>query len=259
MRGLTLAGALIGLAIAGQARAQSMPAMPAHPTADPTAVAIASTTMNGEHESAPVYYFVRTNRLDYGPSQAGQRLSWDIDARIGTDEHRLVLKSEGQALKGLTKEADLQLLYSRPISEFFDVQAGVRRLFGPTDRNYFALGVQGTAPYFFDTEATLFVSDKGQVSARLKADLDLAWTSTIYSRPSVELNAYGSDDRAAETYAGIGSVKFALQTRYQLSKQVAPYLEIGWERLLGQTGQQAERGGERAENAYAVLGVRLMY
>ena len=259
MRGTTLAGALLGLALASQAHAQPMPAMPAHPTADPTAVAIARTPMNGEHDSAPLYYFIRTNRLDYGPSQSGQRLAWDIDARIGTDEHRLLLKSEGQALKGRAKEAELQLLYSRPLTEFFDVQVGVRRLFAPTDRNYFALGVQGTAPYFFDTEATLFVSDQGQVSARLKADLDLAWTSTIYSRPSIELNAYGSDDRAAETYAGIGSLKFAIQTRYQLSRQVAPYFEIGWERLLGQTGRQARRGGERAENAYAVIGVRLMY
>ena len=237
----------------------AMPAMPAHPIADPKAVALARTPMKGEHDSAPMYYFVRANRLDYGPSQSGQRLSWDIDARVGTDEHRLLFKSEGQALKGRQKEAEIQLLYSRPLSEFFDIQAGVRRLFVPTNRNYFALGVQGTAPYFFDTEATLFVSDKGQVSARLKADFDLAWTPTIYSRPSVELNAYGSNDRMAETFAGVGSLKFAIQTRYEITKQIAPYLEIGWEKLLGQTARQARRGGERADNAYAVIGVRLMY
>ena len=256
MRGIPLARALVGLALGGQAQAQSMPA---HPTADPSAVAIVGTPMRGEHDSAPVYYFVRVNQLDFGPSQSGQRLSWDIDARVGTDEHRLVLKSEGLALKGRQKEAEIQLLYSRPLSEFFDIQAGVRHVFVPTNRNYFALGVQGTAPYFFDTDATLFVSDKGQVSARLEAALDLAWTPTVYTRPSVELNAYGSDDRAAETYAGIGSLKFTIQTRYEITRQIAPYVEIGWERKLGQTARQARRGGERADYAYAVIGVRLVY
>ena len=225
--------------------------------ADPKAVAIARTP--GKHDSAPVYYFVRANRLDFGPSLGGQRMSWDIDARIGTDEHRLLLKSEGQALKGRQKEVELQLLYSRPISEFFDIQAGVRRLFVPTNRNYFALGVHGTAPYFFDTDATLFVSEKGQVSARLKAAFDLPWTSTIYTSPSVELNAYGSNDRVTETYTGIGSLKFAIQTRYEITRQFAPYVEIGWEQLLGQTARAARRSGERADNAYAVIGVRLMY
>lgn len=215
--------------------------------------------MDSEHSSAPLYYFFRANRLDYGASQEGPRGTWDIDARVGTDEHRLVLKSEGEYIKGKGQGAEVQLLYSKPISEFWDLQVGGRQSFLPIGRSYFALGVQGMLPGFIDTEATLFVSSKGQASARLKAEMDLPWTGQIYSRPSVELNAYASDDPAARTYSGIGSVKLAIQTRYQMTRQVAPYVELGWERSLGRTAMAVRAGGERVENAYAVIGLRLLY
>jgi copper resistance protein B len=215
--------------------------------------------MGNEHASAPLYYFVRANRLDYGASRGGARGSWDIDARIGTDEHRLVLKTEGEYVRGRGEHVDLQALYSTPLSEFFDFQIGARQLFVPVGRSYFAVGVQGVLPWFIDTEATLFISSKGQPSARLKAEIDLPWTGTIYSRPSIELNAYGADDRQVGGYAGVGTVKLALQTRYQMTRQLAPYVEIGWEKVLGQTGAVARRNGERTDDAYAVVGIRLLY
>ena len=219
----------------------------------------ASQASAGEHEAAPIYFFFRANRLDYGASQLGARGSWDIDARAGTDEHRLVLKSEGDYIRGKGQVADLQLLYSTPINEFFDFQVGARQVFAPAPRSYFAIGVQGLAPGFIETEATLFVSEKGQVSARVRAELDLAWTGRIYSRPSIELEAHASDDRKVGTYAGMGTMKLALQTRYQITRTLAPYIEIGWEKEFGRAASIRRQSGERSENAYAVLGIRLLY
>lgn len=238
-----------GAAIPVQAQAQSAHTMPDAPPA----------SMPAGHEATPMYYFFRANRLDYGASQAGARASWDIDARVGTDENRLMLKTEGQYVRGKGENAEVQLLYDRPITEFFDFQVGVRQLFVPVGRTYFAIGVQGILPWFIDTEATLFVSSKGQATARVKAAMDWAWTGQIYSRPSIELNAYSSDDPQAGTYAGMGTMKLALQTRYQVTSQVAPYVEIGWEKAFGQTGNALRQAGERSDAAYAVVGVRLLY
>ncbi len=233
-------------------------AQPAHSMNDSMA-APSGQPLPGDHESAPVYSFLRANRLDYGPSQLGARGSWDIDARIGTDEHRLVVKSEGDFVRGKGQSADLQFLYSKPISEFFDFQVGARHLFVPGNRNYFAIGIQGIVPGFIETEATLFVSEKGQASARVRTELDLAWTSRIYSRPSFELEAHASDDRRVGTYAGIGAMKLAIQTRYQLTREVAPYVEVGWEKEFGRAGKLARQESGRSDNAYAVIGVRLLY
>ena len=253
MRASLLIASIAGLAVAGPAFGQSGHSMIG------SATAASGQTSAGGHESAPLYSFFRVNRLDYGLSQLGGRGSWDIDARIGTDEHRLVLKSEGDYVRGKGKAADLQILYSTPISEFFDFQVGARQLFSPAARSYFAIGVQGLVPGFIETEVTLFVSEKGQASVRVRTELDLAWTARIYSRPSIELEAHASDDRRVGTYAGIGAMKLAIQTRYQVTRLVAPYIEIGWEKEFGRAGSIAQQGGGRSDNAYAVLGVRLLY
>lgn len=244
--------AAVALALTGQTFAQ-----PAHPMNG--AAAPVTTGAASEHESAPIYWFFRFNRLDYGASQLGGRGSWDIDARIGTDEHRLFLTSEGEYVRGKGEHAEMQLFYSTPITDFLDFQVGVRQRFIPVGRSYLAIGVWGTLPGFIETEATLYVSNKGQLSARFKAEVELAWTGQIITRPRVELNAYASDDTQVGTYAGIGSVTLAINTRYQLTPRMAPYVEIGWDKALGLSGVVARQSGERAENAYAVVGVRLLY
>lgn len=257
MRRLALVLTLLGLATATPALAQSGQTMPGHSM--PSGSAQTGTAAGGGHDMSPLYFFLRANRLDYGASQAGARASWDVDARAGTDENRIMLKTEGQYLGGKGENAEVQVLYDRPITEFFDFQVGMRQLFVPIGRTYFAIGVQGILPWFIDTEATIFVSTKGQPSARVKAAVDWAWTGQIYSRPSIELNAYGSDDPQAHTYAGMGTMRLALQTRYQVTDQFAPYVELGWEKAFGQTGNALRQSGERSDTAYAVVGLRLLY
>lgn len=248
-----LIASLATLAVTGPAFGQH-----AHQVAGSTSTAPAAGAA-GEHESAPLYWFFRFNRLDYGASQLGGRGSWDIDARIGTDEHRLFLTSEGEYVRGKGEHAEIQLFYSRPITEFLDLQVGARQRFIPVGRSYLAIGIWGTLPWFVETEATLYISNKGQPSARVKAEVELAWTGRIITRPRIELNVYGSDDPQVGTYSGVGSVTLALNTRYQLTPRVAPYVEIGWDKALGRSGTVARQAGERAENAYAVVGVKLLY
>lgn len=249
---------IAGLTAIGIAGAGAAVAQPAHHGASPPA-GPQTMQMDGDHASSPMHYFLRANRLDYGASRNGARGAWDIDARIGTDEHRVVLKSEGEYVRGKGENAEVQLLYATPMTEFLDFQVGVRQSFIPVGRSYVAVGIQGVLPWFIDTEATLFLSNKGQASARVKAEIDLPWTARLVSRPSFELNAFGSDDRQAGAYSGLGTVKLALQTRYQVTRQIAPYVEIGWEQALGQTATAYRRDGEPTANAYSVVGIRLLY
>jgi copper resistance protein B len=211
------------------------------------------------HAQAPTYFFARANRLDFGPSRGGARMSWDLDGRWGTDDHRLVARTEGTILRGRGKESEAQLLYSRPIDEFWDIEFGLRQTFSPAARSHAALALRGTLPGFIEAEAALFVGQTGQASARIKAEADIAWTPTLISRPMIELSAYASDDSRMETRAGIGRLRAAAQTRYQLTRTLAPYVELGWEKDVGRTGALARARDERGENTYAVAGVRLLY
>jgi copper resistance protein B len=65
----------------------------------------------------------------------------------------------------------VQALWSHAIDPWFDVQAGVRYDFRPDPRRaYLVLGLQGLAPYWFEVDAAAFLSNKGDVSARVEAN-----------------------------------------------------------------------------------------
>ena len=50
-------------------------------------------------------------------------LRWDGEAWTGTDTNRLWLKSEGELQNGKVSDGQHELLYDRPISTYFDLQA----------------------------------------------------------------------------------------------------------------------------------------
>jgi copper resistance protein B len=109
-----------------------------------------------------------------------QEFRYDGQAWVGTDYNKLWLKSEGTVLNtGRFTDGQHEILYDRPISSYFDVQAGVRiDLDSAVTRTWAAFGVQGLSLYFFDNEATTYMSDQGRFAARLKGSYDLLITAT---------------------------------------------------------------------------------
>jgi len=228
---------------------------------------LAAATPALSHSHNAVGYVVRLNNLDYGGSSAGDRFSWGLDARVGTYDHRLLFRTEGEQIRGQTERAEIQLFYNRPISEFWDVNVGWRRDFFRTNRNYAAFGFSGIAPYFVEVEATGYVSEKGVLSGRLELSTDLLVARSVfndngpglYLRPAIELNASAGNDRELEVRRGLTDVELSLQLRYEFTPQIAPYVEIGWERQLGETANRSRASGERISNTYAVIGIRSLF
>lgn len=227
--------------------------------------ATASPALAHSHDTITSRF--RLNNLDWGGSSAGDRFSWDFDALIGTTENRVFFRTEGQALRGQTEDAEIQLFYNRPISEFWDVNVGWRRDFFPTNRNYAAIGLSGIATYFYEVEATAYLSEQGVAAGRLELSTDLLLAREVfgdsgpgmYLRPKLTTNAQSADDREQGTYAGFTDVRLSLQLRYEFTPRIAPYVEVGWGSLLGRTATEARDDGERVTNSYAVIGIRSLF
>jgi len=219
------------------------------------------------HSHNAIGYVLRLNNLDFGESSAGRRFSWDFDARIGTYDHRLWFRTNGEQIRGQTESAEIQLFYNRPITEFWDFNVGWRRDFFPTNRNYGAFGFSGIAPYFLEVEATGYVSEEGVLSGRLEVSTDYLIARSVfndggpglYLRPKLELNASAGNDREMEIRQGFTDVELSLQLRYEFTPQIAPYVQVGWERLLGETANQERGRGERISNSYVVVGIRSLF
>jgi len=211
-------------------------------------------------EGGEVFTFFQADKLEY---RAGDDNAWAWEAQgwVGGDFNKLWLKSKGEKVEGGDFEkSEVQLLYSRLISDFFDVQMGFRHDFEPEpERSYLVLGLEGLAPYYFEVNASAFLSDEGEFSARLEGEYELLFTSKLILQPTLELEWWGSDVAEREIQSGFTDLELGLRLRYEIVREVAPYVGLHWERKLGDTASLARDEGEGIDNLYVVAGLRLWF
>ena len=95
----------------------------------------------------------------------GNGYRWESDAWFGGDIDRLQIKTEGEGSFGKPiEDVEVQALYSRAISPFWNAHIGLRHDIAPNpSRTYAVVGVEGLAPYWLHATGQLFLSDKGDV------------------------------------------------------------------------------------------------
>jgi copper resistance protein B len=213
--------------------------------------------MMAEHGGG-IFHMFRLE-ADAGVNRGDSVQSWDFDGWIGTDENKLWLKSEGERNDGKLEEAEFWTLYSRNITTFWDAQAGIRYDTKPESTTYLTLGVNGLAPYYFETEAHLFISEHGDVSARLREENDFLITQKLILQPYAEINLFARDVPEQDVGAGIADGKIGLQTRYEITRKFAPYVDIHYGRKFGETSSIAKSNGEDNDELVGAVGLRLMF
>jgi copper resistance protein B len=187
-------------------------------------------------------------------------LFWDGSAWLGKDLNKLWLKTEGERINGVTTDAELQLLYSRAIDPFWDVQIGWRHDFAPQPKqDWLAIGLQGTAPWFIGTDLTLFVGDKGRSSLRLNLEYEQMLSQRWVLTPELEVNFHGKADQAREQGSGLSDTSLGLRLSYEIRREIAPYAGINWNKLYGGTADHARQAGEHTDELHWVAGIRLWF
>ena len=184
--------------------------------------------------------------------------SWDAEARYGGDLNGLVLRTEGARGGGSAIGASAELMWDRAISEWWNLQAGAREDFGAgPPRTWAAVGVRGTAPYWLQLESTVYAGEGGRTAARIKAEYELFLTQRLVLQPKAELNAYGKQDRARGVGSGLSELELGLRLRYEIRRELAPYVGVDWVRLVASTANMARRMGHDVSDLDIVVGVRL--
>jgi copper resistance protein B len=202
----------------------------------------------------------KVDELEWLDVDDATALRWDVDMWAGHSLNKLTIRTEGEQRDGHTERAELQLLWTRSFARWWDIVAGARADFAPgSDQNWAAFGVQGLAPYRFDLEATAFLSDGGDSAARIEADYDLLITSRLILQPQIELNWYGQTDSSRGQSAGLSSGEAALRLRYEIRREVAPYIGLVHERLWGDNADAARAAGRDPDDTRLVAGIRLRF
>lgn len=204
--------------------------------------------------------------LEYKSAGNDSSLNWDIVGWRGGDVHRLWVKSEGSSVttSPAKNETDLQLLYGRPVSAFFDAQVGARleQVWGAgqsVSRLSAAMGLQGLALYRFEFEAALFVGEAGHVSARISANKDFLLTQKAIAQFRFEANGAAKRSEKFETGSGVNDLSMGLRLRYEIKREIAPYIGVSWTNLFGETANFRKLSGGESSEFSAVGGFRLWY
>lgn len=227
---------------------------------DPVAMARARDQLVTENGGMRTYAII-LEQLEAGFDDESETYAWHIQGWYGGDVHRFWWKSEGEGAFGEEIEhAELQLLYSRAVTPYFDLQAGLRQSYlDGQDRTDLVLGVQGLAPYWFEVGAAAFVSTEGDVTARAEAEYDLRLTQKLILQPSAELNFAAQDIPDLDIGAGFTDANAGIRLRYEISRSFAPYVGIEWTSSLGETRDIREALGDDTQSTRAVIGLRALF
>ena len=201
------------------------------------------------------------DRLEARIRNGSDGYAWDAEAWHGGDIDKLWLKTEGEGeFGGAVDSAEVQALWSHAIGPFFDLQAGLRYDIRPRpDRGHVVLGVQGLAPYWFEVDAAAFLSEKGDLTARLEAEYDQRITQRLILQPRVELDLAAQDVPELGIGAGLSTVELGLRLRYEVEPRFAPYVGVAYERAFGDTADFRRAGGEDLGGWSLLLGVRAWF
>jgi copper resistance protein B len=200
------------------------------------------------------------DQLEYASSNAGHGPMWEAEAWYGNDDNKLWLRSEGEGGQGRLEDGDLEALWSHPISAFWNTQLGLRRDLGiGPQRNWAAFGLEGLSPYWIELEATAYAAGSGRFAGRARAEYTLRFTQHLMLQPELEINLYNKDDRAQQLGDSVANAQLGLRLRYEITRQLAPYIGVVWTRRFGDTAFFAREDQAPIFDRQWVIGIRIWF
>ncbi|OYW46395.1 MAG: copper resistance protein CopB [Sphingomonadales bacterium 12-68-11] len=265
------AGDVGAMPVADAPAGTDLPAGDAPPPPVPTASAAdavygAEAMHMGRHHLAEFHGGQKLYRVMLDTAEAQLRegrdgFAWDAEAWYGGDLDRLWLKSDGEgAIGGSIEKAEVQALYSRALDPYFNLQGGVRYDVRPDpSRAYAVIGIEGLAPGFFEVEGALFLSNEGEVMARIEGSYDQRITQRLILQPQAELNFAAQDSPEIGVGSGLSDAEIGLRLRYDVRREFAPYVGVQYRRAFGETRRMLQSQGEDAGGWSFLTGIRAWF
>ena len=105
----------------------------------------------------------------------------------------------------------------------------------------------------------MFISQDGDVSARLTTTYDMLLTQRLIFQPRLDFDAAVQSAKKFGVGEGVNSLGLGLRLRYEITREFAPYIGVQWLNRFAETADISRRGGGRADDFSVVVGVRLWF
>jgi copper resistance protein B len=214
------------------------------------------------------YLFTLVEQFEYrvADDSTPDHLGWEAQGWVGGDFNKFWWKNEGEAVfEGPDEgETETDLLYSRLITPFWNFQIGVQYAnewgtHGYGDRWSGVAALQGLAPYKFELDNALYVSEDGDVTLEIEGEYDIRVTQRLVLQPRAELGFSFQDISERDLGAGMTDANLDLRLRYEIEREFAPYIGIRYGFLVGGTRNIADSAGRDTEQLYFLAGVRFAF
>jgi copper resistance protein B len=223
------------------------------------AMAASRKSLRDTHGDFPVFWF-QGDRLEYQSRAGDDGYLWDVQGYYGGPTSRLWFKSEGEGAFGeRIEDAEVQALYSKAIAPYWDIQAGVRLDLAGVETTHAVIGIQGLAPYMFEIDAAMFVSHRGDITARIEAELDQRITRRLILQPRAEVNLSAQNVPRLGVGSGLDAVEVGVRLRYEFVREFAPYIGVEQSWRVGRSADFARAAGEDPSVTNYVVGVRFWF
>ncbi len=215
----------------------------------------------------PLYYGqVLLDRVEYVLDRDNRKnINYEVTGWYGGDHQRLWLETEGvhETDTGDGEVDRLDILYGKLISPFWNARVGVgyKGIYGNNseDRVFGVIGFKGLAPYFFEVDTNLKVSNEGEVLADFEAEYDVLLTQRLVLQPRLDTLLSFSKIEEMGIGTGINDVELSFRLRYEIRREFAPYIGVSWHKKFAGTASIADKEGEPTESTDIFVGLRMWF
>lgn len=188
-------------------------------------------------------------------------LEWDIDAWTGRDLSKIWLKSSGERSNSELHHANIELVYSHAKSAYWDQQFGIRHDFSSDsqekNRNWASYGWIGTAPYFIEVDARIFVGEESSSQLLIELEREIMLTQEWVLTPELDIVANGRTNEDYAEGSGLAEVEFSLRLGYEhrANRKFQPFIGLSASQKFGTTRSLVEKNGGMRNSVEFVVGI----
>ena len=192
------------------------------------------------------------------------QLASELESWIGSDENKLYFKGHINKAESEAENYDVSAMYSRNVANFWDIQAGLRYRYDQAysrgkDQVDAVLGIQGLAPYYFETDAYVYIGRDDQISLSLELERDVLLTQKLILKPYLDMMVILKDGSEFAKKTGFNQTQFGLETRYEINKRFMPFIDIAYVYDRGEKRQIDDAYAQKQADWLYGVGLRLRF
>ncbi len=201
------------------------------------------------------------SELEYLPNEADGALEWDIDAWIGRDLYKVWLKTSGEYADSEVEQANIELVYSRAVYTTWDQQFGIRHDLEPDDngeaRNWLSFGYIGTAPYYVNVDARIFVGEESSTQLLIELEKEIMLTQEWVLTPELDIVVNGRSNQTFAEGSGLAEIEFSLRLGYdhKANRKFQPFVGFTSRQSFGATKRFEKLLGHSSNDIELMIGI----